>query len=72
MNDKLAASLVLNVTPPPTPPSIPVIDVDSLASRVVQLELSSSLKAGLHAGVSPQLLDDVSQLRGHRAFFNGV
>lgn len=45
---------------------------DSLAGRVVQLVLSSSVEGGLHAGVLPQLLDDVGQLGGHRAFLDGV
>lgn len=45
---------------------------DSLSSRVVKLELSSSLEGGLHASVFPQLLDDLAQLGRHCAFLNGV
>lgn len=49
---------------------ITVIDMHLLASRVVKLVLSSSIEASLHTRVLPQLLDDVSQLSGHCAFFN--
>lgn len=52
--------------------SVPVADMDSLASRVVQLVLSSSLKGGLHTRIFPQLLDDISQLRRHCTFLDGV
>ena len=45
---------------------------DSLSSRVVQLELSRSVEGGLHAGVFPQLLDDIAQLLRHCAFLDGV
>lgn len=51
---------------------VAVVDVDSLASRVVQLVLSSSVEAALHTRVFPQLLDNISQLRGHCAFLDGV
>lgn len=46
--------------------------MNPLASRVVQLELSSSVEGGLQASVFPQLHDDISQLGRHCSFFNGV
>lgn len=66
------ASLLFSFPCYPTIVSVPVADMDSLASRVVQLVLSSSVKGGLHTRICPQLLDDISQLRGHCAFLNGV
>lgn len=43
-----------------------------LRRRVVELELCSSVKAGLNSTVLPQPSDDLHQLRRHGPLFGGV